>query len=220
MHKNPKIEHSQSYSGARSSPDVVSAAGTDAAPKTSTSNKNPIVAKDHGFRREGAIPLRFVHFDHASQPSAGQHRRLIRSHVTTLQHQRQRELERKGASSAVRQPLPGEGDTSESVRERKRRKARDFNEVLDESQGRDEGQDRLPLEVEEDYSARKRLVLYQQMAMGRVDPFQACESAADWTVDVPSIIDQCMQKSHSMEFQRLTLYQILAVQDRMSNRKA
>lgn len=122
----------------------------------------------------------------------------------------------------MRTPIRGAGGTSGSVGARKRKKAGDLDEAEGEEPGEDEGQGRRTIQVQTDRSAReKRLEMYQQMAMGRVDPFRANDSTADWTVDIPSIIDQCTRHSQSIVTATTNVpFQILAVLDFTSNRKA
>ncbi|KAK4504797.1 hypothetical protein PRZ48_002759 [Zasmidium cellare] len=148
----------------------------------------------HHFQQKWDMPLRFVNFDHPSQ--AKQHRKAVRSHVTSLQHKHKRQ--KKGLDEGSEASLRSDGGSGAGGGSAKKgRRKRGFVEADDDGPGEASTSDDAERsgfsrtgEVE---NAEVRTVMSQQVAMGRVDPFAA--SSADWTINIPSLTDQYLSRA-------------------------
>lgn len=140
--------------------------------KTDIDDEGPA---SHMQGQQWQMPLRFVNFNHPSQTNARQYRKAIRSHVTSLQHKRSKKhASNKGKRSdrPARQQLLDEDPTLA------------YPTPTDTQSP--------AWSTAQDENATERTPnLNQQVAMSRVDPFRTRDAAADWSIEIPLLIDHC-----------------------------
>lgn len=150
-------------------------------------------------------------YNHPSEGRARKSRKVVRSHVAKLQHEKTRQ--KKTARSRKLSPQDEKNVESDKVAsresstfddsaghkgvvgERQKGSPLRYDAVTDSetstSNPSSRPASRLALREDEDDDDAAAPHPIQQLAMARVDPFSTQDSTLDWTVDVPSVIDRC-----------------------------
>lgn len=134
-----------------------------------------IAAEQQQQHQQGQVPLRFLNYNHPSEANARHSRKAIRSHVTSLQHKRKR-------PAPLKVIKPGQQHRSKVTSNK--------NDPVRSYPTPDTTQDASYAEEVDEEITRDDVPFYQQMAMSRVNPFGTREAAADWSIEIPSLIDQ------------------------------
>lgn len=161
------------------------------------------------------FPLHFVTFNHPSQGRACKSRKVVRSHVAKLQHEktRQKKTSRSRKLSSEEESVSSDNVASREssishdqssdpglVAKRKETHALRYETAADSevspSNSGSRPASRLALREEFDDGEEEPPLLARQLGMARVNPFSSTRDATlAWTVDVPSVIDRCMLTS-------------------------
>lgn len=146
-------------------------------------------------------------YNHPSQGRANKARKVVRSHVAKLQHERTRQKK----TARGRKAPPEEAESADSPASDDHSSNRGLvvesleahglrYETATESEVSTPNLSSRPvsrLDFREDLDdgdedeSGATTSMTQQLAMARVDPFQRHDATLDWTVDVPSVIDRC-----------------------------